>query len=105
MLSRRRRLRADEVKEVVSRGRPVRGAHLSMKFLQAKGPLRFAVVVPKSLARKATLRNKLRRAAYDSIPAALPSHTGRAIFFVRAVPKEAARTIFREEIGALIAKI
>jgi len=75
-----------------------------MKYLQKKEPLRLAVVVPKSLARKANLRNKLRRAAYDSFPAdALASRTGRAIFFVRSIPKEPLRTIFRQESAALLA--
>jgi ribonuclease P protein component len=104
MLSQNRRLRAKEVEEVLSLGRPVRGGHLSMKFLQKKSPFRLAVVVPKSLARKATLRNKLRRAAYDSFPT-LSQRTGHAVFFVRIIPKEPLRTVFKEEMATLLAKI
>jgi len=94
------------VEQVLSLGRSVRGAHLSLKFLKNKEPFRFAMVVPKSLARKATMRNKLRRAAYDSVGAAsLSPRTGQAVFFVRAIPKEPLRTIFTEEAKTLLTKI
>ncbi len=106
MLSRHRRLRASEVEKVLSLGRSVRGGHLSMKFLQNKEPFRLAVIVPKSIARKATLRNKLRRAGYDSLGTlSLTSHTGHALFFVRSIPKDALRTIFKQEAATLLTKI
>ena len=106
MLSRHKRLRASEVDTVLSRGKSIRGGHLSMKFLQNKEPFRLAVIVPKSLARKATLRNKLRRAAYDSIGTSLPpSSKGHALFFVRSIPMTPLRTIFKEEATALLTKI
>lgn len=105
MLSRHKRLRASEVEEVLSLGRSVRGGHLSMKFLQKKELLRVSAVVSKSLARKATLRNKLRRAVYDSIPASASKRTGHAIFFVRAVPQGSLRAVFKEEVNALLSKI
>jgi ribonuclease P protein component len=76
-----------------------------MKFLQKNEPFRLAAVVPKSLARKAHVRNKLRRAVYDSFPAASSRRTGRAVFFVRTIPKEPARSVFKEEILTLLAKI
>lgn len=106
MLSRRRRLRASEVAEVVAYGRSVRGGHLSLKFLKKNEPLRIAVVVPKSLAKKANVRNRLRRAAYDSLAhEILLSRTGRAIFFVRSVPQDPLRRSFREEALTLLAQI
>lgn len=77
-----------------------------MKYLQNKEPFRLAVIVPKSLARKATLRNRLRRAAYDSLPStSLSSFTGYALFFVRSIPSEPLRTVFKAEAAQLLSKI
>ena len=74
-----------------------------MKFLRTAEALRAAIVVSKSVARTAVLRNRVRRAAYEAIPA-LP-HRGRALFFVRSIPLDPLRSVFREEITALLAKL
>jgi len=110
MLPKRKRLTAQEVAKVLSRGRSVNSSRspavLSMKFLAVSGPLKVAVVVAKSLARKATLRNSLRRAVYQALSTtALPGAGFHAIFFVRSVPKEAKTTTFREEIEVLLKKL
>lgn len=75
-----------------------------MKFLQNKKPFRLAVVVSKSVARKAVERNRLRRAAYDSLSSPTLAATGHALFFVRSIPKEPLRTVFKKEITALLSQ-
>ncbi len=110
MLPKRKRLTAQEVAKVLSRGRSVTSSRspavLSMKYLSVEGVAKVAVVVAKSLARKATLRNSLRRAVYQALTtSSLPSDGVQLIFFVRSIPKEAKTTIFREEIGVLLKKL
>lgn len=106
MLKKRLRLRSLEVEEVVKLGRSARSTHLQVKFLAGRGTFRSAAVVPKSLARKATARNTLRRAMYRAIAI---SHTlglkGNAVFFVRLIPKESPSATFFEEIPQLLSKL
>jgi len=105
MLHKRSRLRAEEVAEVLSKGRSARLTYLQAKFLPGKAPLRCAAVAPKSLAKKATERNRLRRALYR----ALLSHKldvpkGKVVFFVRAIPKSKLTPAFAEEVPQLLSK-
>lgn len=80
MLPRSRRLRALEVKEVLARGHSVRAGQFSAKFFHTKELSRVAVVVPKSTARRAVERNRLRRTLYRALepllPARPPSRSG-----------------------------
>jgi len=62
MLKKRLRLRAAEVENILKKGRSVRSAHMQAKALPGQEPLRSAAVVGKTLARKANVRNSLRRA-------------------------------------------
>jgi len=110
MLPKRKRLTAQEVAKVLSRGRSMNSSRspavLSMKVLGVEGPSKIAVVVPKTLARKAVLRNSLRRAAYQGVSTLpFPSKGFHIIFFVRSVPKEAKTATFREESEVLLKKL
>ncbi len=66
MLAKRRRLRAEEVREILAKGRSARLSGLSVKYLPAKDA-RAAVVVSKKTAKTAVMRNSLRRAAYRTL--------------------------------------
>lgn len=106
MLTKSKRLRSIEVEQVMKTGRSARSAHLQVKFVSTSAPLRSAAVVPKSLARKATGRNSLRRALYRAIAASDTSLCrGNAVFFVRAIPKEKAAATFAEELIQLLPKL
>lgn len=106
MLKKRLRLRADEVEEVLKKGRSVRSAHMQAKLLPGQEPLRSAAVVAKSVARKANVRNALRRAIYRAIGAALsPTAHGKVIFFLRVIPKEAPNAVIKDEVAFLLSKI
>jgi len=105
MLKKRLRLRSLEVEQVMKGGRSGRSAHLQVKFIAGTGPFRSAAVVPKSLARKATARNTLRRALYRSIALTNTTLKGNAVFFVRVVPKQKPAAVFTEELGSLIASL
>ncbi|HEY5383214.1 MAG TPA: ribonuclease P protein component [Candidatus Paceibacterota bacterium] len=116
MLKKRLRLRAAEVEEVLKKGHSVRSTHLQLKLISGQEPLRSAAVVAKSVARKANVRNSLRRAIYRaigsvaqsdvSVPLTTPSPLkGNAVFFLRVIPKEAPSVVIREEISFLLSKI
>jgi len=102
MLSRSQRLRAHEVVEVLARGRSVRLGGLQVKFLPAHEPLRSAAVVPKSVVRKATKRNSLRRALYRAL-AEVGARQGRAVFLLRALPPNTSA--LREDLMQLLPKL
>jgi ribonuclease P protein component len=110
MLNKRSRLRANEVAEVIKSGRSARTTHLQVKFVSRSGPFRSAAVAPKSIAKKATDRNRLRRALYRALLShisANPQSTpkGNAVFFVRLVPKEALSSAFLAELPSLFSKL
>jgi ribonuclease P protein component len=106
MLHTRKRLRAHEVREIMAKGRSARAPHLSMKFLNTSQPFRAAAVVPKSLARKAVLRNRLRRALYRALASSpLAAKKISAVFFVRSIPRDALAPAFAHELGALASTI
>lgn len=101
MLSSGRRLRAEEVREVMRRGKTLRGSLVSVKLLVDTSPLRSAAVVKKSLVRGAVPRNRLRRGLYRAL--AMYTHTirGRAVFFIDTIPQGALTPLFREDIERL----
>lgn len=74
MLSKHNRLTAREVREILKRGKTLRAPSLVAKYVSGT-PAKFAVVISKKVAKKATERNKIRRAIYGALsPDALTSH-------------------------------
>lgn len=84
MLPKQRRLVAAEVREVLRKGRSTRASFLSFKHLAGLFPLRVAVVVPKSVAKKATERNRIRRAVYRALTPF--GGVGMGVVFVQKTP-------------------
>lgn len=110
MLPKRKRLTTKEVAAVLSRGRSLHSSRspvlLSAKYVAVEGPFKIAVVVSKSLAKKATVRNSLRRAVYEAIAMPpLPSSGAHVLFFVRSIPQKPRVPAFREEIAVLLKKL
>ncbi len=86
MLNKSSRLRAAEVKEIVSHGKSVRMRGIAMKYVQERS-FRAAVVVSKSIVRSAVKRNSLRRAVYKELQD-LPLPTIWAVFFIQKKPED-----------------
>lgn len=82
MLSKRSRLTALEVREILKRGRSARLGALSVKYMHTTDA-GAAVVVSSKVAKTAVLRNKLRRAAYRALRGALPKNI-HAVFFLHS---------------------
>jgi ribonuclease P protein component len=78
MLPKRSRLSAQEVKDVLSKGRSARAGAVSARFLPG-GSSKASIVVSKAVAKKATERNRLRRAGYRALPT-LPRNMHLVLF-------------------------
>ena len=99
MLPRRRRLRAEEVREVLKSGRSKRGKVLLIKTISAPPPFRCAVVVSKKVAPRATVRNVLRRSIYRALSEGFLPPSGHAVLLVQSTPTE---TLLADDIRTLL---
>ena len=102
MLHKRARLNAEEVAEVLAKGRGRRGRILSVKFQATEYPFQCAVIVPKKVAPSAVKRNQLRRAVYRALMTSSLPPTGRAILFVQSIPTDNGATEFTSDIKQLL---
>lgn len=113
MLPKGARLTSGEVQEVLSRGTSVyipaqkgQKSLISLKFLAKTGGFKSSAVAPKSVAKSAVERNRLRRAVYNAILSfPSPRASGYAVFFIRSIPEKPLSRALKPEIGALLEKI
>lgn len=82
MLPKKSRLSAEEVRTILKAGRSVRRGTVSARFEATNKAGRAAVVVSAKVARKATVRNRLRRGAYAALPSPLPK--GNLVLFIQS---------------------
>jgi ribonuclease P protein component len=101
MISRDRRLRAAEVREVLANSSRARAGALSVRYQATPEPLRAAVVAPKARFKSAVMRNRLRRAVYRAL-AEVQVARGRAVFFIDAVPTPPLSPAYHRDIKALL---
>lgn len=80
MLPKKTRLTAEEVRAILKDGRPARSATLSAKY-KVISPAKAAVVVSSKVAKSAVERNRLRRAAYQTLSGHLPKGV-QVVFFL-----------------------
>lgn len=102
MLPKHKRLSAQGVRDVLKLGRSARGSVLSVKYISGGGPFCAAVVVSKSVAKRAVDRNKLRRAVYHALGLPPTPALGRAVFFVQ---KKADISTLTQETAQLCLKL
>ena len=74
MLAKKNRLDRKTLEEVFKRGRSFSTPLFNFKFLRHVGPSRISFVAPKSVAKKATQRNLLRRKGYGALPRVVPAN-------------------------------
>ncbi len=74
MIRKNRRLKKESIKNILRQGRNLRGQNVALKYIIDSGQFTsFAFIVPAKIAKKAVLRNKMKR-------------MGRAIVF-RLLPR------------------
>jgi RNase P protein component len=113
MLKKSSRLTSTEVEEALKKGHSIvislpkaQKSLISAKFLAKPGIFKAAAVAPKSVAKSAVVRNRLRRAVYRAIAGfPTPQRGGIAVFFVRSIPKAPLTAAFSEEISIFLDKI
>ena len=109
MLSKKRRLNAEEVREVISSGKSISGNSVSLKYLVKPGVFGAAVVAPKALVRLATRRNHLRRTLYNAL-ASLPLREVKVlesimtVFFIRSIPSPLFPTL-KSDVEDILTKL
>ena len=80
MLAKGARLSAEQVREVIKKGRALRAAGVSLKFLPGSVG-KASIVASSKVAKTATLRNALRRKGYAAVPVPLPHY--HMVFFIQ----------------------
>lgn len=116
MISSSNRLRTSEVEKVLKYGRGLpHGAYLSAKIFHPKeessATIRSAVVISKKVAKTAIVRNRVRRAVYDSITAAsselraVGNISAQIVFFVRSIPEDNLRIAFVREVKKILSSL
>lgn len=104
MLRKSRRLRAEEVRLVIKTGKSLREGSLSLTYMPYTGSYRAAVVVSKAVAKKATERNRIRRAMYRALAQISPKSSEMAVFFVQKIPQSPLTPAFLIDIQKLCSK-
>ncbi len=113
MLPKASRLTSSQVAQVLKNGTSVfisppkgRNSLISAKFLAIPGGFKTAAIAPKSVAKSAVSRNRLRRAVYRAIAGfPTPKMSGHMVFFVRSIPKSPLTPAFGPEISIFLQKI
>lgn len=67
MLPKSKRLSTEAFKEIIEKGQSIHSPFLIVRTIPKEGPSRFAVSVPKKVAKLAVTRNKIRRQVYEVI--------------------------------------
>jgi ribonuclease P protein component len=85
MLPKSSRLNHSSFAEVFQKGKSQRGRYVRLQILARLGQAQSAVVVPKSVARKAVDRNRLRRRGYAALERiSLPPNYAFILFMTSA---------------------
>jgi ribonuclease P protein component len=104
MLNKKSRLTKELFQDVMDTGRTIPGRLFLFKFKKSNTP-KFALVAPKSLAKQAHLRNKLRRQGYYVLGkiSKLPNITG--VFLYKKQQKIPIFKDISEDIHSILNKI
>ncbi len=81
MLPKSKRLSTEAFKEIIEKGQSIHSPFLIVRLVPKDGHSRFAVSVPKKIAKLAVMRNKIRRQIYEVI-AKLPVKPGYKVVII-----------------------
>lgn len=65
MFSKKNRLSAKDIEKIFKDGLFISSTNLSLKYIVSNNGKRFSVTIPKSVSKKAVIRNLLRRRGYS----------------------------------------
>ena len=83
-------------------GKALHGSIFTFRYIEQAKP-QYSVVAPKSVAKSAVSRNKLRRQGYNAIRSFSPS-SGLGVFFYKKGNSKLEYKDIKEDIGLLLKK-
>ncbi len=103
MLSNKKRVRKELFQDILKIGRTIPSPLFVFRYIPQKPP-QYAFVVPKTVAKRAVDRNKLRRQGYNILRlTTLPSVVG--VFFYKKPAKTAKNVDIKGDILTILNKI
>ena len=104
MLPKKKRITKDLFQDIMKNGKTASSPLFTLRYIPSKVG-QYAVVAPKTVAKQAVLRNKLRRKGY-SILAKIPQKPSiLGIFFYKKEAKQADFQALESDMMALLSKI
>jgi ribonuclease P protein component len=103
MLSKKKRVTKDLFQAIMKSGKVIQSPFFIFRYIK-QNPPNYAFVAPKSIAKTATERNKLRRRGYNSLSLMVKIPLA-GIFFYKKEAKNATFKEIKEDIGDLLSKI
>lgn len=104
MLPKRKRITKEIFPDMMKNGKLLSGSLFSLRYKAGKSP-QFAFVAPKTVAKQAVLRNKLRRQGYNALAQYPQTPHIIGIFFYKKEAKKASFADIRADVHALLSKI
>lgn len=103
MLPKRKRVNKELFQNVLQKGEVFHSSFFIFRYIRQKTP-QYAFVVPKTVAKSAVLRNKLRRLGYNSLNLTqIPPLA--AIFFYKKQAQKISQNQIKDDILSLLKKI
>jgi ribonuclease P protein component len=103
MFSKKKRVTKDVFQTIMKQGGTLSGSLFIFRYIPSKTPA-FAIVAPKTVAKQAHLRNKLRRQGYASLRK-YPLKPCSGIFFYKKGQLDRSITAISTDIGTILSKI
>lgn len=102
MLPKKKRVTKDIFQIIMKKGNMLSNSLFSFRYLNQENP-QYAFVVPKSVAKRAVVRNKLRRQGYNAIRT-MDTLSGLGVFMYKKQNKEVPFSEIKESIKSLLNK-
>lgn len=104
MLPKKKRVTKDLFQNIIKTGRTISSPLFLFRYIPQKTP-QYAFVAPKTVAKQAFLRNKLRRQGYSALRQnpKIPNVLG--VFFYKKGSKEATFKTIRDDVSTVLTKI
>src|SRR3989344_7212904 len=105
MLPRGYKIKKEEIPSIIKKGRNFSSSIFNLKFLPspAGNKALFSVVVPKTVAKKATDRNIIKRRAFEAIKKNLPFPVaGYFIFFSKKEAEKSSFSLINKDISHIL---
>lgn len=107
MLKKSKRLNTSIFNNIIEKGQSFHGPFLIVRAKSVDSPSKFAVSVPKKVAKTAVLRNKIKRRVFDCLKEIIPNikKNGNFIFIAKTGIEKLKYIQIKEEINKIFVKM